>query len=223
MNMRVDTRTNFFVMIPAPLVWDSKSIDHLAVRVYGCLRDYADWKDGTNCFPAQETIAKELGVRRETINRKIAKLRKMDYVRVQHSIGKSNRYTFPLEERWRKSHPNAHTDTSPVMGGSHYRDTVKEIQNKGTFTKKRLRHGSEMCSVLDDGTIKIGVTGGDWKFYAGGDDERFRFGDLIGTEAKMAAIKSFVPQSLPDQHQDSPLDENQDESPYDRPDTTPLN
>jgi hypothetical protein len=187
--MRGEKRKQFFVKIPDELLWDGR-ITNMDFRVYSAFRDYADWKTAERCFPAQETIAKELGCTRETVNRSAGMLKKYGYLVWRRVKGSSNRYEFPLEKRWSKSQPNNMAITSNVTKESHYRDTSKHKQNRGT--PDRLYFDKDICSVMKDGLIRIKAHHGGWLDYGGSEDDKFRFGDLVGAEAKKTAIMKYA-------------------------------
>lgn len=78
-------------MIPLSL-WHSTRLSNQALRVYGTILSYA-WGKKTTCFPAQETLARNLSVSDKTIRRALEELQELGLLTWQRRPNKSNLYT----------------------------------------------------------------------------------------------------------------------------------
>ncbi len=99
--------------------------------------------------------------------------------------GRTNNYTFPLHTTLETQGNDRH-DAAGATKATHNQN-VWNKKYKNNSKKKYLFHGRDMCFIHDNGTIKI-KNGGIWKEYGGGDDGNFRYGDIVGTEAKEMAL-----------------------------------
>ncbi len=87
----METKTGF-TMIPNRVIKNPKITNNI-FRTYVAIRSYAYGKN--KAFPSQETIAKDLGTNRETINKHVAKLAKLGEIKKRkRGYSQSNVYDF---------------------------------------------------------------------------------------------------------------------------------
>lgn len=60
-------------------------------------------------------------------------------------------------------------------------------QNQEPEGRRKLFHRSDLCTLDGSGHVRILTHRGEWLPYGGGDDDGFRYGNLVGTEARRAA------------------------------------
>lgn len=151
--------------------------------VYFVLFSYRFEETG-KCYPAIETLAKICQTDRRTIERRMAALERLGWIRRIKHRGRTNDYEFPIHATLESqvSVTRVAGDTTAVTHNQEVRN--KKYKNKGA---KYLFHGRDICFIQDDDSIKI-KNGGEIKNYGGGDEGNFRYGSLRGTDAKKAAI-----------------------------------
>ena len=138
------------------------------------------------CFPSVDWIAKCVRRDRRMIFRYIDELEAKNFLKRVSRHGTSNAYgSFPEGATW-VSPPRDTSDTPPVTLVTPKQRT--ERRNK-ISNHTKLFHGKDSCFVDSTGRITI-WNGGQKKNYGGGDEGSFRYGNLVGTEAKMAAINA---------------------------------
>lgn len=141
--------------------------------------------EGTGkCFPAIETVARICLTDRRTVERRMAILEQLGWIKRIKRRGGTNDYIFPLHTTL-ESQATDMGDASGATTVTHNQEVRnKKYKNKGM---KYLFHGRDICFIQDDGSIKI-KNGGEIKNYGGGDEGSFRYGLLQGTDAKKSAI-----------------------------------
>lgn len=107
-----------FVAMPR-IVLRAPQISIQAKAVYSLLLDYA-WQDG-KCFPGQDTLAKDLNVHRNTIQRHLIELRNIGLISwKRRGLNKSNIYFIHKLEsvlpcKSTDAPPVVHQDSQPMM------------------------------------------------------------------------------------------------------------
>lgn len=190
-----------YVNIPLDILCDP-DLTASAIRVYGAIRSFGNWKDGTNCFPSRSKIAKRACCSIPVVDVQKKILRKKGYLAWgSGKTGRANEYQFPLEGRDRASS----TIATPIAGNmlitlpsiAHQESYTENHYREGSLPiikKNRLLYGEDKCSVLEDGTIKIYVPHLDeWKIYGGGEDHLFIFNGIRGAAAIHAALEKYAP------------------------------
>lgn len=155
--------------------------------VYAAIRSFSDGKTAKNAFPSREKVASKLNIDPRTVDRAKRALRAAGVLNWKKG-GKStsNRYDFMEDSETPVSHQHDKSVLSTPTKMSHY----QEPDTKNYLPRGALFHRSDKCWVKEDG-IRIKTHTGEWMDYGGGDDEGFRYGNLIGKKALEAAIKRF--------------------------------
>jgi len=125
-----------FTQIPNRIIRDV-NLSNCLFRTYVALRAYAYGENKS--FPAQQTVADDLGKRRETINRHIAELEKGGYIKKRRrGYSLSNEYDFCDETVSNGNESSDENITSEVTFNSHPSLEITHTNNTNNKTKKNI-------------------------------------------------------------------------------------
>ncbi len=181
-----------FVMLPITVLFDGRLKMNDKV-VYSALRSYRDESKGNAVYPSRATVAEKLNCSTDTIDRSVKRLVKHEHLSyIRGSKGRANTYQF-LDRHSRKMATMQASSSQPPdrLDAATNVAEVRPQPESGNHNKKpyahTLFHGNETSYFTSSGSIKIINFDGRHLDYSGGDDERFRFGNLHGIEALKAA------------------------------------
>lgn len=181
-----------FVKYPRCVLYDL-SLTTTEKDVYCAIRSHRQEKTGVMFNPSRQKVADLLGHSLATVKRAIKKLQVNGHITWKRGgTGRANSYQFhckdgAIREPIAGSPVNPSGVTSEPSTGS----SASHLQEPNNLNKKRrgLFFEKDPAKVLPDGTVLIHVPHQQrWAPYGGGDDDKFRYGDLTGTLARQTAI-----------------------------------
>lgn len=186
-----------FTMVP-DAVWTDPRLSGTDLLVYVALRAHFNERDREGVFPSQESLAVLARCSLSTVKRSLHHLRALGHLRVRStSTGSVCRYGFPqgftrdpvggspMTYPWFTGAPGGR---SPVS----YKQEPMNHNQEPEGGRAQLFHRSDRCVIAESGRIRILTHAGTWMNYGGGDDEGFRYGSLVGTDARRAAEADAV-------------------------------
>ncbi|MEK7632367.1 MAG: hypothetical protein AAB473_01090 [Patescibacteria group bacterium] len=154
--------------------------------VYGVLQSFRNGRTG-QCNPSNAALRKKtknkIGL--TCLYESVIKLEKAGWLSVARTAGHVNRYVFPHTPIRQGEGGYSGERVPPLRQGEYKQDVV----NKKYVNKGGLRFGKDPAKALPDGKVILFVPHQKrWVAYGGGDDEKFTYKNLIGAEARRAAI-----------------------------------
>lgn len=201
-----------FVKAPIELIMDANLRDR-DIRIYLALRSYRKERERGDVWPSRATIARRIRCSTDSIDRSITRLVNEGYISyIKGRKGRANIYQFsdrdgrsgaailPADQRLDTSSLNEEVAAA-------VRHQSESVNQKYKPEKAlRLFHGKDICSVADDGSIRIKVSRNLWVDWSGHDAGIFSFGEFRGEEARKEAIRRYATSSSLNQFKSDTVD-----------------
>ena len=195
----MNTKQESYVKVPVALLKDTR-LSSTDIRVYGVLRSFGNEAKNQPSFPSCKKVQSLAHCSKSTVLRSIKKLCSAGWIDYKRGrTGRSNEYRFlhgSKKNAVEATELVTSVDQSCITHGHEQAsrmDPQLEFNNQTNqpFGRIRLFHGDDFAFVQPNGDIRIKTHNERWVDYGGGDDDRFRFGEYTGREARMRAVAHF--------------------------------
>jgi hypothetical protein len=138
-----------FVKVPFSLMREEYKMKSRDVCVYAAIRMFADFGDGSNCFPSRSKIAKLACCSEGTVDTSIKRLKEKGHLYwVRGCEGRSNRYSFPTLDQSAVVSASTHYNHSPRSTTDY-----QEPYNKNQYLSNNQLKRIEVSGYGDDEII----------------------------------------------------------------------